>query len=231
MRLSAVGHVRLRHRAVRAESGLRQRDLDGGRSFELVAVLGIESHAKFQVSGGWRSLPRQLEAVAESAERLLPGGTSLRRVECPESEPLLLRGLGQIKQLAFHAAGHLNRLLATVNRSEDERDLVVARSAVAVEPTGQQRVDFQTGDLEMLFVQVEHFVVAGRLYDLLRERFIQTPRRGEFGIRPIDLRVQRPELVFLLSQPGFEQIDIAPARAARSGDDGQRQQSISEPHP
>jgi hypothetical protein len=125
----------------------------------------------------------------------------------------------------------LDWLIALINRGKHERDLIVTRLSIAIETARQQGVDLQAGDLKVLLTEIEHLVVAGRLHDLLLERFVQTTSRSEFGIGPIDLRVQRAELVFLIPQPGFEQIDIASARAARGGEDGKRQQSKSEPHP
>ena len=224
-------HVRLRLWPVRAESGLRQHDLDRCRSLELIAMLGMKSDKQYEFTQRRLCLPRKLEAIAETAERLLPSGMCLRGIECPQTNPLLIRRLRTIEQLAFDVAGNLDWLFVAVDWRKDERDLIVSRFSIAIEAAGEQRVDLQTSHLKLPLVEIKRLFVAGRLDEFLLQRFVQATSRREFRSGSIDLHVQRTKLVLLIAQPSFQQIDITSMRTARSGNDGQQKNVRSEPHP
>ena len=194
-------------------------------------MLGMKTDTQFEFARRRRCLPRKLEAISETAERLLPSGMRLRGIERPETEPLLIRRSRTIEQLAFDAAGNLDWLIAAVNRRKDERDLIVSRLSIAIEAAGEQRVDLQSGHLKLPLVEIERLFVTGRLDEFLLQRFVQAASRREFRCGPIDLRVQRAELVLLIAEPSFQQIDITTVRTTRSGDDGDQKKVGSEPHP
>ena len=189
----------------------------------------MKSHAQLDGFGRWCCLPRKLEAIAETAKHLLPGGMRFRGVERPEAEPLLIRRPRTVEQLTFDEAGNLDRLFSAVDRSDDERDLIVSRLPIAIEAAGEQRVDLQAGHLKVPLTEIERFIVTGRLDELLLERLVQPASGREFRIVPIGLRVQRTELVLLVTQASFQQIDVAAMRTARNGND--EQELESEPHP
>ena len=136
---------------------------------------------------------------------------------------MLIRRPRTIEQLAFDVAGNLDWLFVAVDWRKDERDLIVSRFSIAIEAAGEQRVDLQAGHLKVPLAEIEGFIVTGRLDELLLERLVQPASGREFRIVPIGLRVQRTELVLLIAQSSFQQIDITTVRTARGSDDDERQ--------